>query len=249
MRKFVPVVLLLLGGVLISCGDEASGPLDGDDSFLNQFLSLPQSPSPTYGQFYVTSTWSRGSNVTSYISGGQVYDDTDHATHVSGGAMVANGLTIPEETTGLYLAYNASTFGATNTWSLSGNPSAGIPAVTGSMYVPSEIQLLSPAAPSISRSLPLDITWNLDPNNDSIMVRVNDITEPSDDFTGVQYNWNVIVPDNGSYVIPASVLANMPVGSTVKISLIRGNSQTIGTSHKFHIYGYTVGLDAYKLIP
>ncbi len=246
MLRLYSLLALVLGFGVIGC-DESAGP----NGFGNPFASWGQSPVPTYGQFYITSTWTRQSNNQSYRSGGEIYDGTGSSAHyVSGGLMTASGLQIGEERPGKYLSFRAPQFGTTAVWGLSGNPSAGIPGFVDSMYMPAEIRILAPVLKSISRSAPLSVQWNADPNNDSVLVSVNDISEPPEPYTNLQYSWAAVVPDNGSYTIPSSVFLNMPAGSLVKVSLVRGAGKTTGTlSHPFHIYGTTTALDAYKLTP
>lgn len=246
MLRLYSLLVLALGFVMVGCGDESAGP----DGFVSSFASWGQSPVSTYGQIYITSTWTRKSNNQSYRSGGEIYTATDHKTFVSGGVMTGSGLQIGEELPGKYLSFSAPQFGTTAVWGLSGNSSAGIPGFADSMYMPAEIRILAPVVTSISRSTPLSVQWNVDPNNDSVLVSVNDISEPPEPYTNLQYSWVAVVPDNGSYTIPSSVFLNMPAGSLVKVSLVRGASKTTGTlSHPFHIYGTTTALDAYKLTP
>lgn len=247
MMRFYSLLALVLGLVMVGC-DDGAGPA-GDVS--NDPLGIfAQSTVATYGQFYITSTWTRKNNVQTYRSGGEIYTATNHDTFVSGGVMTASGATIGEQYPGKYLSFVAPAFGTTAVWGLSGNSLAGIPAFADSLYIPAEIRILFPAVTTVSRTSPLTIQWNVDPNNDSVMVRVDDISEPPDGYTNLQYSWNAMTADNGSFIIPSSVLSNMTAGSKVKVSLVRGASKTVGTSsHRFHIYGYTVALDAYKLTP
>ncbi len=240
--------LVIVAVLLAGCGD-GGGPVGTDDGPVDFFASLTQTKDPTYGQLSITSTWTRQSGSVSYECGGQVFDDTNHSTHVSGGSVVVSDLPAPERSPGIYLTMNAPVFGSVAEWSLSGNSSAGIPAVTDSMYLPAEIRILSPAVKTYSRSQDLTLTWNADANNDIVMIRVRDASEPASPFVNPQYEWSTVVPDNGSYTVTSSILSNMPSGALAVVSLTRGESKTIGTTHKFHIYGYTTAADAYRLTP
>ena len=235
--------LALLMVVIVGCGNDPTGTGESvGDSFFSTITK-----SPTYGQMYVHSMWTRQSGSASYECGGQVFNNTDHDSLVSGGAMVVSGRSADERFPGSYLTMKVPLFGSVTTWSLSGNSSTGIPAVMDSMYVPSEIRILSPNVKTVSRSQDLTIQWNVDPNNDLVKIQVRDATEPTGTPTGQQYNWNLVVPDNGSYTVSSSVLSNIPTDGLAVVTLTRGESKTIGTTHKFHIYGYTSGADAYRL--
>lgn len=252
MRKLSLMVFLLLGGVLVSCGDEASGP-SGEGGLLNPFTLWEKSGTPTYGQLYATSQWSQRPNLSHYISGGEVFSNTSHTTLTDGGAMVASDLPIVADYPGEYRSYAPCTFGAVSVWSLAGGPSVG--GFADSMYVPTEIKLLSPvsSATSVSRTQPLTVTWNVDPNGDSVLVHIEYLVEGSIDndpsLPTTDYRWGVLTADNGSYTISATDLAGLPAGGLVQITLARGASKTSGTtSYPFHVYAYSTATALFKVI-
>ena len=245
IRMLAGMSLLALAVLTVGCGDEPTSTVeDVQDSFFST-----TSKSPTYGQMYASSMWTRQSGSASYDCGGQVFNNTGHDAHVSGGGMMVSDRSAEERSPGLYRTMKAPVFGSFATWSLSGNSSAGIPAVLDSMYLPSEIRILSPSVNTLSRSQNLTIQWNTDPNNGYVKIQLRDASEPTDTTGEQQYNWNTIVADNGSYTIPSTILSNIPTDGLAVVTLTRGESKTIGTTHKFHIYGYTSAADAYRLTP
>lgn len=249
---------LLLASFLVSvagCGDDAAGPIGGDD-FLSSFALWTASPDPTYGQLYVTSSWSLKSNYAIYRSGGQIFTATDHNTLVSGGTAVASDL-VMTTMTGQYVDlrdHSGPTFGAVSHWSLSGNPSAGIPAFVDSMYVPAEIRITAPgsATASISKGGAMVVQWPADANNGKILIVLEYMPDESQmrdsTLSGTPYTWKAITDDDGLYTIDVSALSALPVGGLFKLTLARGASKTTGTPSKpFHIYAYSTAVAVFAV--
>jgi len=248
-------IIMTVSVLIVGCSSDPSGPPPSSNRLTLPFPWLKVT-APTHGQFYATAQ-SVGAQPARYTSGGIIYASTSQTQSTSGGTMVASNLGIPYGSHGEYWSIGLPTFGAISAWGLTGNPSAGIPAFTDSMYVPAEIHMTTPATPgitAISKSSSLPVHWNLDANNDSIIVGFNydyvisqfaDSTMPSADYSAY---W--IVPDNGSFTIPASAFSSVPLGGYVRVLVGRGIGRLVGPStHRFHVYAATVSDGIFKMIP
>jgi len=206
----------------------------------------------TYGAFYIqASTTASGS--TTYLSGGKIFSDSGMTTGVNGGTMTAGGIIVGYSSDYGYISASQPYFGQTSTWGLSGDTTNGTPSFTDSLYVPTLISLSAPSTPGdmLSKSSGFGMTWNPDPNNDSVVVglkyeatlsRYVD-TSLSDD----NYSWYRLVPDNGSYTVPSGALSSVPVGGYIDVIVARGASKVVGTTRKYHIYGMTLSNGLFKV--
>jgi hypothetical protein len=137
---------------------------------------------------------------------------------------------------------NATQFGSTTSFSLTGGSSFGPGTV--SFYVPEEIFLdvvpttCSVPFPQIQIStLPYRIFWNQDlanPNGVSVMVKYNGVMSNAINsaFSDIPFfNTPVNTTDIGYYDITAADLVGVPVGSIVDIYVGRGNEDDITTTN------------------
>lgn len=250
IRATAPL-LILATFFTAGCGSEPAAPTNP-----TIYSPLPwlKTGTATYGHFYITSQRA-GNNTPSYHSGGLIYASTNNTQSVNGGTMTAGGTNINFDSDHLYYSIAQPTFGAVSTWGLTGNPTLSIPSFTDAMYVPQEISMNSPTIPSnLSKSSPLNVLWNSDPNNDSIVILFNydvptsqfvDSTKPN-----VEYGKFYIVPDNGTFTIPTNDLSPIPTNGYIMLLIGRGKGKLTGTStHKFYIYGSSIAHGTFKVTP
>lgn len=248
IRLSLLIVALLVGG----CSSDPSEPSD-------QTLKNPQMPwflsmaAPSnYGHFYITAQSSGTSTL--YNSGGIIYTSTAQTQTTNGGTMTAGSLQITPDSNDVYFAIAQPMFGTTASWGLSGNPVAGIPSFSDSMYVPDEIILVSPSLGSvISKSNALTITWNQDIYNDTVAIwlRYDNAVSAYADSTlpNSAYSKYWIVSDNGQFSIPSSDLLSIPTGGYASIVIARGNSKLTGSStHKFVVYSASTASGIFKMV-
>lgn len=205
----------------------------------------------TYGAFYIQASTTAGGSTT-YLSGGKIFSDSGMTTGVNGGTMTAGGITVGYSSDYGYISASQPDFGQTSTWGLSGDPTNGTPSFIDSLYVPALISLSSPlTGGTLSKSSGFGMTWNSDPNNDSVVVGFKyeatlsnyADTSLSDDT----YSWYRLVPDNGSYTVPSEALSSVPVGGYIEVIVARGASKVVGTTRTYHIYGMTLSDGLFKV--
>ncbi len=240
----VAVVALTTVLSVAGCGTDP-GPTQSQPSRRSLPFPWAKEAAATRGQFYVTAHTNVGGAGVEYEAGGQLYASTSHeSAAVSGGTMTASDVDMVYNSSFGYRSIAAPAFGATGKWGLTGDAAANIPAFTDNMYMPSVVSISAPGpGASISKAAGVNLSWNADPNNDSVIVGISydasvshfaDSTMP----TSFQYSWYAAVPDNGAVTIPASALADLPTGAWVQLLVTRGNSKLVGTNDaKFHIYG------------
>jgi hypothetical protein len=134
----------------------------------------------------------------------------------------------------------SSLFGSSATVFFPGNPSLSIDTFSNNFYLPLPVMITSSTSSTISSSSSYQINWNTDVNNQngivigiyysSMLNRIIDSTMLATDKL-----WTVTTTDNGSYIIPSSVLSTFPPGSHIDIYVGRaaatpyliGNSKSI----------------------
>ena len=242
-----------LGAMLLAGGCSSVQPTTPQETGGSPFPWLKTYPA-TYGYFYATSQ-SSGTGPSGYQSGGTIFSSPAHSTAVDGGTMTAGNLPLSYRADGTYYSIGAPTFGAVSTWGLAGNPGLGIPAFTDAMYLPAEVKMSSPLpAAIISKSSPIPVSWNPDPNNDTVAVyfeydiSISRFANPSNPST--QYGRFYIVPDNGSFTIPAADLSGLPSNCYIGVYVARGAGKLTGTPTKrFYIYGATTSSGIFEVVP
>ena len=253
-------VFLALSG----CGESRTGPGSGGIDLwpFDNMSGFFKYGNATKGRIYIyAQTSQRGG--TSYELGGQLFSSTDHSTPVIGGDMIAGGVTIAEPLvtdpsshyTELYRSFKRPNFGSVAVFGLTGNSSYGVPAITDSLYIPSVVTISSPVqGTDVSKSQGLAVVWNMDGLNDSVLVGIEynaSLNELVVDSTLAypNYRWWTLTNDDGSFTIPSSVMANLNVGTIVKVLVARGRSKWSGaTSYPIDLYGYSIAEEGYWVI-
>ncbi len=222
-------------------------------------LTTGTAPANVYGYLVASVDRSAGisDGVELYHTAGGVYSTPQQTQRIDGGlAVISNkqvnaGANLAYETSGETSAGSPS-FGTTSTFSITGNSSYGIPAVSSQIYIPQVIKMLTPATggATVSKAVGTAITWNPDPQNDSIAVGFlyNGVTSHEKDSTlsATDSTWVRFVPDNGAYQVTSADLAGVPVGGYVHIRIGRGNTMLAGSSHQFYFYAYTTAGATFK---
>lgn len=122
-------------------------------------------------------------------------------------------------------------FGAVSNWSIEGNVSKGFPGFSASIYSPQELVMYSPTPNMTTRNVlvktaNLPVSWNSDPSNQNQVIVVINYVPENQTRTNLPTEgkrWHSVVPDNGSYTIPSSVLQQFTTGSIVDIQIFRYN--------------------------
>lgn len=149
-------------------------------------------------------------------------------------------------------------FGQTSTWALAGNPTMDIPPVNVQMYVPHEIDIVSPVLndavnpATIPSSGDLLISWNADPANTlGVLVHLS--------YDKEYFNSDASLPDNpvefadlteddGAYSLSVAELQAFPTGATIFLTLMRGNFQEpVVDDKEFFMYAVSVDRGRFKL--
>lgn len=245
------LAVLLVAGT--GCADDPSAP---GPVLLSDLLRIniphPVPSDGTFGTLSTTASIPRSDASPTFQSGGSIFDRPDHGNSVDGGIMTTAGVDIVRDVRIGYLSFEASAFGTVATWGLSGNVERGVPSWSGEMYVPDVVRIVSPTSEdSLSKSRPLRVTWNPDPNNDSVVfgMRYESLVSQVKDSTlpDLQIQWIVVTADDGEETIPSSAFEDLPVGGLVKVFVSRGSTAVAGPeSHPFYLYAYTnseYGLD------
>jgi hypothetical protein len=125
------------------------------------------------------------------------------------------------------------------------------------VYLPKEMQAFMESAQSgqHSASQDMDVRWNADPANPTVVIGVvyqGEISAAQNPgMDGDNSGQYFVVADNGNYVIPASVFAGMPPGGQVSIRVGRGYHAEITqpSGKKIMISGITVSNTLVELVP
>lgn len=163
-----------------------------------------------------------------------------NAVALDAGLVKLNGTSINKNSSFIYGDYalnGASYYGSQVNFEVTGNASNGINAATCSLYAPTQIYMSNPSSLMLSKSGSNIISWNPDPNySGDVYVSViykgaqSHDKDPSLPTTDIVYSAKT-TDANGSYTIPASAIASMPINGIIEITIGRGNYTTINTGN------------------
>ena len=255
-RSSPGLVLFVSTLLFIGCGTDPANPGSGSDATsLLDALPWDKVSISTHGQLFVTSRRT-GFGDPVYHSGAQVFSSTEHTPpEIDGGDAVVSGLNVSFNPSHGYLSVAQPIFGSTASWSLAGNSTHGIPALSETMYMPAEIQISMPAPTpqaTISKGGDLTVSWNADLNSDDVVLGFeylpNDSRFVDPTLPDIDVRWFEMTEDDGNYIISSGELTELPVGGIVRLAIARGNTKVMGAStHKFHLYGYTIAEGIFQI--
>ncbi len=135
-----------------------------------------------------------------------------------------------------YAAQGKALPGTYSTVTITGSNSADT--VTGSFYVPHDIGLTLMGCPGLSLpgadfSVPVTITWKPDPHSAELVVGISIVymgglsQQNNPALPSSIKSLDYIVPDNGSFTIPASDLDVYPVNAVLNIEIGRVSQITV----------------------
>ncbi len=122
------------------------------------------------------------------------------------------------------------------------------------LYSPALITArLNRSATALDRSLPLEITWNADPNNQNpviILLVHRGLLNNPDALSISNITYMVKAADNGRYSIPPDQLSRFPASSKLDILVSRGNQQilTVNGGKEINVTAYTTELVPARII-
>jgi hypothetical protein len=209
-----------------------------------------------------------GNSLATYSAGANVFSDTAQTTPIDVGT-IGIGPTYTMTSNSLYgfqYGFGAITgsdttkaqacFGASTTFSGTGNSGNGVNAFSQSFYVPKEMILLSPANGNISISSSFPLTWNSDGSNSNgvyIYIHydgtINHAMNSALPSTDVWISKSGTVTDNGSNSFSSGDLGTLPLGGIVQVIVARGSASGVTTNNSLFIgmYGYTMAMQSFTV--
>ncbi|MEX0968337.1 MAG: hypothetical protein WD077_13965 [Bacteroidia bacterium] len=251
--------IMLIGLCFISCNKsdiDRNKLLKSGSFFLESIFDYNQTR--TEGIMYVSAFTGSDSDVTVYGLGANLYGDTaDWSTPKNGGTLTLGNKQINTDSTQNYAYYYsayhsndpslASNFGNTISFDISGNSTAGIPNISGSIYSPDLIFMTQPTGSLLDISSDFDIDWNSDaanPNNIFIIIEYLGSASQRQDPSLPGSNFYLIyeTADDGSHTVNSLDLADFPVDGITQIHIVRGNTaieEDASGEHKYEFLTYS----------
>jgi hypothetical protein len=246
-QKYISALLLviLITVLSIGCSDtltqDSKNPV-GKGKF-NPFLLSVDSDSLD-GIFYLDVSTLRSGVPQYYIQGyvfkGRIRPQRD--TLISGGILTVADRVIDSFYTGGHLYQwmpgigsdnTLPTFNATATWSLSGNPGAGVDSFTTTLTSPKIVNITAPTPYEIPKDSGIQVQWNSDSYNAAgvmivVMYKASTSRRESDStLTSADISYTHLTNDDGSYTISSSDLSSFPKGGIIDIYVLRATSKNV----------------------
>ena len=112
-----------------------------------------------------------------------------------------------------------------HTWIVAGG--SGVPAMNYGLVAPNTFEITAPnSGATITKGNALNVTWSNATTTDSIIIVIE---SNSDD---IQYE-SPIIPDNGSYIIPATYLSQFPLGDAL-LKVVKFRYNKVNQSGKYY---------------
>ncbi|MGV3597168.1 MAG: hypothetical protein ACO1PI_04820 [Bacteroidota bacterium] len=153
---------------------------------------------------------------------------------------------------------NSSQFGTNVTFSITGDTSNGFNPDSTTIYVPAEIKLTGPfstgSMPNHSKVSSINVTWNADPNNDSVallLVYEGALSyRKNNSLSSTLVSVIKLTEDDGSYTISPSDFSSFPVGGIATLYVGRiGEDVLVSNGKTIPVYAYTWASQQFDILP
>ncbi|MBK7411820.1 MAG: hypothetical protein IPI29_04610 [Ignavibacteria bacterium] len=255
--RSVPIAIMFVGILIASCTNDTVNPdpqQNVDETALSAIGALVAGSSTSedvhgaLGMLHWRLDGAEGRDDVYHTSGSVFDTDSPFAQkRVNGGMVNISGVSIAADPLNDQF-YESSLGGLWDRpdapYSIAGN--VLIPTFETTLAVPKKIVLNnSIAGKTLSRSVPLTLTWNTDSNNANgvrvvISYRVFTSNKENSAMPDTAITINVLVPDNGSNTFSTKELSVFPTGAIVDIGIGRGASKVTGSPRKYLVSATTI---------